>query len=520
MESSINNITSKLQHALFLLVIFFLPTQLGKHFWPDFTIISGIRIDYLSPTIYLTDILIVLLFAVWLLQALSLRTKTRNSNIETRDNVQKTKFLKSMSVYIPFVFRSFEFVSDFGFRASSLLIGRWKTTLFVALLIVGIALSARPLAGLYGLIKLFEFGFFAWITSRILINTNIFNKTIITYSFGMLVQSLLAIAQFYNQGSLGGLLYYIGERSFTSQTPGIANASLNGALLLRPYGTLPHPNVLAGYLLVGIILVMSNLKPQMSPPEADQPLAENIKKMFYVITISSAVVALVLSMSRSATAAGAIILFYNLFRIKWKMEIGKWKIILFVVLVVFVCIGSINLAFPLFSRFSTIRLTDEAVVQREELNIAALNMIHNHWLFGVGLNNFIIQLPHYVPSQINRTPLQPVHNIYLLLAAETGIIGLVIFTYFIYFSFLKLRQSNNLFYRGTLEVFVCVLLLGLSDHYLLTLQQGRLLLSFIVGLICVINKNTLGLNRGKIRRKSISNRINRNTINIFINKNN
>ena len=52
-------------------------------------------------------------------------------------------------------------------------------------------------------------------------------------------------------------MYFIGERTFTGQTPGIATVALNGNLLLRPYGTFPHPNVLAGFLLVGILFVAS-----------------------------------------------------------------------------------------------------------------------------------------------------------------------------------------------------------------------------------------------------------------------
>ena len=37
----------------FLLLI---PTQLGKLFWPDWSYVLGIRVDYLSPTLYLVDL--------------------------------------------------------------------------------------------------------------------------------------------------------------------------------------------------------------------------------------------------------------------------------------------------------------------------------------------------------------------------------------------------------------------------------------------------------------------------------
>src|SRR3989338_7471317 len=49
---------------LLFLFILFLPTQLGKHFFFDFSYLSGIRVDYLAPTVYLIDIIVFLLAIV------------------------------------------------------------------------------------------------------------------------------------------------------------------------------------------------------------------------------------------------------------------------------------------------------------------------------------------------------------------------------------------------------------------------------------------------------------------------
>ena len=59
-----------LSAIFFYLLILFLPTQLGKHFWPNFSYVYGVRIDYLSPTLYFTDILIIGLFLSWILESL------------------------------------------------------------------------------------------------------------------------------------------------------------------------------------------------------------------------------------------------------------------------------------------------------------------------------------------------------------------------------------------------------------------------------------------------------------------
>src|SRR4051812_29891213 len=58
---------------LYFLLLLLLPTQLGKHFWPPFAFVHGLRIDYLSPTVYLTDLLLLLAGAVWVLPHLNSR---------------------------------------------------------------------------------------------------------------------------------------------------------------------------------------------------------------------------------------------------------------------------------------------------------------------------------------------------------------------------------------------------------------------------------------------------------------
>ncbi|MCX7955668.1 MAG: hypothetical protein N2593_00975, partial [Patescibacteria group bacterium] len=46
-----------LNKILIIFFVFFISSQFGKHFFPEFSYINGIRVDYLSPTIYLIDIL-------------------------------------------------------------------------------------------------------------------------------------------------------------------------------------------------------------------------------------------------------------------------------------------------------------------------------------------------------------------------------------------------------------------------------------------------------------------------------
>lgn len=72
----------------------------------------------------------------------------------------------------------------------------------------------------------------------------------------------------------------------------------------------------------------------------------------------------------------------------------------------------------------------ENITSRIQLNILALEMIEDHPLFGVGLNNAIVAGMNYPIFQYyyRAFKLPPVvHNYYLLLTTEIGIIGTVLF---------------------------------------------------------------------------------------------
>ena len=46
---------SRYARIFFFLLLISIPIQLGKHFWPSFSFVQGIRVDYLSPTLYVSD---------------------------------------------------------------------------------------------------------------------------------------------------------------------------------------------------------------------------------------------------------------------------------------------------------------------------------------------------------------------------------------------------------------------------------------------------------------------------------
>lgn len=401
----------KVQDSLFYFLILFLPTQFGKHFWPVWSYFVGLRIDYLSPTLYVTDIFVILLFLTTLLK-------------------------KELRINKKFLFT-------------------------VLLLSLSVFLSKNPFVGWYYLLKFLEMSYVVFFVAEALTKSK--KKFFrIVLSMGIVFESLLACAQFFLHRSLGGLLYFLGERTFTSDTPGIANASIHGILVLRPYGTFSHPNVLAGFLLLGLIILWYCFAEKKNMREG----------YFLLMTTLIGSLGLMLTLSRTTIILGIVII---LFLLGSKL----YKKILFLI-----PIGILVLVlFPtLFYRFAP-NTFEESAVTRIELFLAALHMISQHPLFGVGLGNFI-------PSLSSPTLYQPVHNIFILWIAETGIVGGIISILFLFslgerlFIFWKnrtIQRRTSLF--PLVILWFSIIVLGMFDHYFLTLQQGQLLLAFSLGVI-------------------------------------
>lgn len=426
------NLISQFSNFIFYLLILLLPTQFGKHFWPPFAFVSGVRVDYLSPTLYLTDILIILLFILCL----------------------KKIYIKLKSVNHLFLVICFLF------------------------LILNIYFAQNPLSAVYGLLKLLEMIFFGWYVATHVNKKNI--KTIaLLFCSPLFFESLLAIGQFFHQGSLNSIFYFFGERTLTGQTPGIANVSLAGELKLRPYGTFPHPNVLAGYLTIAMVIVISNFKfSREAGSRMKTIIGTNFKKVFISTTILVGTIALFLTMSRVAIILWIVFCLFFFIQGVWFHK-KKIKSIFYVLLPT--CYMLLVFS-PLGSRFTNFSLGDEAVVQRTFLMQQAGTMIVTHPLFGVGLHNFFYYLP---PASMWQNPyllLQPVHNIYLLIAAETSLIGLGLFLYFIFLTYKRLQSKKFIIHNSYFIILSIVLTLGLFDHYFLTLQQGQLLFAFVLGL--------------------------------------
>ncbi len=411
---------ARLEKILLFLTIFFLPTQLGKHFWPEFSFIYSLPIDYLSPTLYFWDILVISLCTVFILQ---------------------NKHINRLALNLFYLF----------------ILTQSLSLIFSGSIGVGLVrLEQYLISGLFGV-------YIASQASKF--------KSIIFWGLGLaiLMESSISLLQFITGGTLG--LWILGERTFSISTSGIAKFDFRGVQFLRPYGTFPHPNVLAGFMVtVPVILNVVKDLSRMRPPNKWRD-----SSLLLGMTIVLSGVTTILTVSRVALLAGYLETAFLLPR--------KWKMVLVAVVLVL-------LPF-IFIRFSSLFSFDSlTILRRAELASSALKLFATSPILGIGLNNFIPLSAEGLVSGPSRF-LQPVHNIFLLALSETGLVGLlgllVMFGYPIIKLFklspkpLPCRQAGYPL-NPILVIWAVVIFLGMFDHYFLTLPQGYRLLFLVWGL--------------------------------------
>jgi len=408
----------KLFVSLWLL---FLPTQLGLHFWPEWSQVMGLRVDYLAPTLYFGDILWIFLL------------------------IFNFKFL----IFNQFKIFNFKFLIIF---------------LFV---IINIFVAGNKWEAGYKWMRIIQ-----WIVTfkLILDNKKLFKEMLLkVLPVWIIGEGLLGLAQVVNGGSLNGIFYWLGERRFSYISLGVAQISYLGQGLIRAYGTFSHPNSFAGFILVSLVVFVL-----ISPNPLFDKRGRSPLQITEWVVVFCGLLGLFLSGSRTVWGILIILLITN-----YELRITNWKKTLGTILIFG---GLVVLIFSLIS--NNYRIVDfvggwdsEGMVKRGGLMVASLKMIKDHLLFGVGAGNFLVRLPEYQQNS-GVFWLQPVHNIIILMTVEYGLVGFLMMMKFSIFNFqFSIKKKNNLIVLGI------ILITGMVDHYWLTLPQNWWLMCVVLSLI-------------------------------------
>jgi O-antigen ligase len=214
------------------------------------------------------------------------------------------------------------------------------------------------------------------------------------------------------------------------------------------------------------------------------------EKIIYPFSFFILLTGLALTFSRTIILAGsAAILAWLLYLYVKKIDRKK----IFAVFLLF-AISYMLLAILLWplvtNRFAPSALEGQAYDLRVFYSHKALEFLDQDPLLGVGIGNF-------VPYSMQKEKLaeawmyQPAHNLYLLIAAEIGILGSMVFLillFLILIGFYRFALKNPAF-LGIFLLAVSYALLANTDHFFWTLQQGGLMFWSVLGIMSGAGKS-------------------------------
>lgn len=280
------------------------------------------------------------------------------------------------------------------------------------------------------------------------------SKVLFAVSLGFLPVIILGIAQFFLQQTWGSV--WFGLPLHQSWEPGASVVVGEFGRWLRAYGSFPHPNIFGGYLVLALLISATGIK-------------TNQWCWFYIMMAGLSSACLIFTFSRSAWLGLIVALVFG-----WKWFKDEQLRLWFGVISLTIAITAWLLWPLIIGRTQIIGVQEQrSVSERVSGWHEAIAVWQTHPVRGVGLGNYTSALQQRFPGSSSWT-YQPVHNLGLLLLAEVGVAGLGIFIIIFWSPFKK--------HFWQLWWFTPIMIIGLFDHYFLTLYPGWLLLGLWVGL--------------------------------------
>ncbi len=292
------------------------------------------------------------------------------------------------------------------------------------------------------------------------------------------------------QASLG-IYQFLMQFSPANKFLGLAvrNADITGASVvetvsgrwLRAYGGLDHPNILGGVLAISLIITAYLLAERKMIRSKTEAATSLLLFIFYFIALT----ALFFTFSRGSWLAyvtGLLVLLAILIYNSDRWMLGRYlALIFFSVVMLFI------VAFPYrdlaFARTAGAwqgqgRLEQKSLDERGSYVTQAGSLIRECWIFGAGAGNYTQAIEERDIVKQEAWFYQPVHNSFLLLFAQSGILSLVSFLAFLYF---LIRKDRRAVYSGA--VLAALVILMIFDHWLISLPFGLIFLFLVLGLL-------------------------------------
>lgn len=376
---------------------------------------------------------------------------------------------------------------------------RWLL-LFVCAAFLSIAFAPSAPLALYVFVRLLLLIGAMYGTASLVRERRVFEVALVIFILLAVLQSIIALFQFRAQGNLG--LGGLGESPIAANDPGTSKIMVGSARLVRAYGTFPHPNVLGGFLLIGLLasfhFYLHTMRVRDMSGTAESFLGANLYRRIGIsIAIFIIALGLTLTFSRAAWLTGFLASLPFVLYGFGESE-GRWagtaaflhtkmtslRFLTLLLMVNYLLFAILGWAVFPRTQFSP---GEAAVVDRVSYNKIGMDILTRYPL-GVGIGNQVlwsVRNNEYHRFGMEESFLwQPIHNLYLLVGSETGMLGLFGFLAFLFILFFRgIRRGWALENVTMCVMFAALLILGFFDHFLWTVGQGRLLLWIVAGMM-------------------------------------
>jgi O-antigen ligase len=299
----------------------------------------------------------------------------------------------------------------------------------------------------------------------------------------MALQTLVAVPQFVLGRSLG--LKRLGEVTVDAAWPGASVVMVGEERWLRAYGLSQHPNLLAGCLMAMLLVVAGYYLMQ-----------RDWRRIPLVLALGLGFACLLLTFSRAAwlgTLVGGVAMLALLasawYRKQWSpnwLTLGLLSAVLLMLIVAFVAINwsLLQPRLGLVTQGTEIRSVEARKMQVP----AALELIRMRPVLGVGLGNYPTALHQLARETVAAYPVfQPVYNVALLVTAELGVLGGLLWLFLILSPWIALwlrrwQVPLTAWWAGLSGAFLALTVISFLDFYVWTAHQGRLMLWLVLGL--------------------------------------
>jgi len=304
------------------------------------------------------------------------------------------------------------------------------------------------------------------------------------FVMGLMLSAWLGIWQFVFQSSFANK--WLGLAAHNPQAGGtsiveIYSASGSPIRWLRAYGSFDHPIVFGTAMAVGILLVLWTISVEK---------AEKKRTYFLYIALASMSAGLFVSLSRDAWAGlvlGIIVTAFCLLRNKLRGKLRNTIKPRVLVAIIFVIMVAMYPAQFLMRSGGPGRLEVKSIDDRAQYFQQGKDLIKNNLLLGTGIGNYINTLKNNNANDPAWT-YQPVHDVPMLVWAETGLFGMLAVVALFTALCLYAWSAKNVLSIALLASLIPAILF---DHWLWDLHFGILLLGCMLGILMNDNKETI-----------------------------